>query len=215
MKKFFCKNPSIFEKEFNSIVEIQGDLMVAALEDGIILPLRKTNLTKSHTYEGGVCDKDFSFVAGFFRMKNNAKINKTIAQAYIPEQKTIKYVDEEVVFAGIYFRHFGHAITDGFSRLWYLKDDSFKGKKIVFVNEPGNKNDWMSILACLGLTKDDVIILHEDESPVRFRKVYIPEQSFYFFESYHQDMLVPYDIARNNVACNGAGFEKIYLSRPC
>ena len=212
MKKFFCKNSSIFEKDLNAITEFEGTLNISSLDNGIILPLRKTNLSRRNTYEGGVCDKNFNFVAGYFRKKSNLKVNKTCVRAYTPE-KIIEYIDEEVVFAGIYFNHFGHAITDGFSRLWHLSNDSLKNKKIVFVNEPGNKNNWMNILGCLGLTKDDVIILHEDENPVRFRKVHIPDQSFYFFESFHRDMIIPYDVIRQNVARNSSGFEKIYLSR--
>lgn len=212
MKKFFCKNPSMFRKEFDAIVEFKGDLKVSSLGNGIVLPLRKTNLSRRNTYEGGVCDGSFKFVAGYFRKKNNLKVNKTCVRAYSPD-KNIEYIDEEVVFAGIYFNHFGHAITDGFSRLWYLSDEKFKGKKIVFVNEPGNKNNWINILSCLGFTEDDVIVLHEDGNPVKFRKVYIPEQAFYFFESFHRDMTVPYDIIRRNVAANSAKFEKIYLSR--
>ncbi|SEM99324.1 Protein of unknown function [Pseudomonas sp. ok272] len=212
MKKFFCKNPSKFEKELNAIVETKDTLKVSSLENGIILPLRLTTLSKKNTYEGGVCDGEFNFVAGYFRKRNDFKGNKTCVQAYSPE-KEIRYIDEEVVFAGIYFNHFGHAITDGFSRLWYLSKDNLKDKKVVFVNEPGNKYDWMNILCCLGLTKDNVIVLHEDESPIRFRKVHIPDQSFYFFESFHQDMIVPYDLIRRNVASNGSGPERLYLSR--
>ena len=196
----------------DAITEIDGDLITRSIENGIVLPLRKTSLSKRNTYEGGVCDADYNFIAGYFRKKNNFRNNKTCVRAYRPE-KDITYIDEEVVFAGIYFNHFGHAITDGFSRLWYLSDENLKNKKVVFINEPGNKHDWMSILSCLGLTKDDVIVLHEDANPIRFKRVHIPDQSFYFFESFHRNMTIPYDLIKRTVARNDLGSRKIYLSR--
>ena len=212
MKNFFCRNSSVFEGEYEAISEIKGDLKLTSLDDGVILPLRKTTLSKRNTYEGGVANSKFEFVAGYFRKKNNFKVHKTCVQSYFPE-KEVEYRDEEVIFAGIYFNHFGHIITDGFARLWYVAKGNLKNKKILFVNEPGNKHDWMSVLSCLGLTKDDVIVLHEDANPIRFRKVHIPDQSFFFFESYHKDMALPYNLIRDNISGKSKRYQKIYLSR--
>lgn len=62
-KKFYVENVEAWEKTLSQKRLSDRKLEVKVIEHGIILPARPAQ----GTWEGGVCDNDFNFIAGFTR----------------------------------------------------------------------------------------------------------------------------------------------------
>ena len=71
-KKFYVHNFGTWKAAVNAKRFSDKKLEVKVIERGIILPLRRIN--SKEEYEGGVCDNDFNFVAGFSRHEPELKL---------------------------------------------------------------------------------------------------------------------------------------------
>ncbi|MCP1659291.1 glycosyltransferase family 61 protein [Neisseria perflava] len=186
-------------------------LSAQTIANGIILPLLKTELPAlKAVYEGGVCDSQFNFIAGYKRNNTEKARNYECVRAYTPSaQTTILNSDEDVIWGGIAYSHFGHFITDTFARLWWVIRNQAFDKKIIFVkNRAFNHENFMPFFRMMGINPDNIVFL---DKPTRFKSITIPDQSFYFFSNYHREFTVPYEAIRQSV--QPAEHKKIYLSR--
>ncbi len=85
-------------------------------------------------------------------------------------------IDEEVIYAGVYFQHFGHFTLETMSRLWLVAREQSSARVLVhnlegFPREPHARE----IFVALGL--DDGRLL-APRHPVRLRSVRMPGQAF-------------------------------------
>jgi len=94
-------------------------LKVDVVENGIVLPAR----LNGEEWEGGVCDKDFNFVAGYSRSETGEKIRSgkgfELLMSYTVDRKEVTYLDEDVIFGGTLMGSFGHFIIECLVRMWY------------------------------------------------------------------------------------------------
>lgn len=173
------------------------------VNNGIILPLRKTEIpARNEIYEGGVCDNKFQFIAGYQRRRNkksNANINFECIRSYKPEEN-IEYEDEEVIFGGVIHIQFGHFIAEGFNRIWWIIENKEFDKKVVFIKNNKSEPDFLKLIEYTGIKKENIVFL---EKPTRFSKIYIPDQSMYFFDSVNRKYTVPYDAIVDNIKLGG------------
>ena len=65
-KRLYVQNVDSWKKVISAKGFSDRKLEVKVIERGIILPSRPLSSTR-FSYEGGVCDNDFNFVAGFSR----------------------------------------------------------------------------------------------------------------------------------------------------
>ena len=65
-KNFYVKNFKRWQSTLNAKTFSEEELEVKIIDNGIALPLRP--LPKSQ-WEGGLCDENFNFIAGFSRIK--------------------------------------------------------------------------------------------------------------------------------------------------
>ena len=74
------------------------------IQEGIILqPKIVTAKTMDGIYEGGVCDKELQFIAGWER--NGKKIiNMTCMGSYEIKRDELEYKDISVIFGGIFIK---------------------------------------------------------------------------------------------------------------
>lgn len=96
--------------------------------------------------------------------------------------------DETVVFMGAFMMpHFGHLITEGMSRFWFFLTESSPAYRIVCgappfgastvikkIFKPGAYH-WQRFLRCLHLDRSHFAVTM---SPVRFRKILVPEATW-------------------------------------
>ena len=75
-KRFYVQNVNDWKRILNTKNFSDKELEVKIIKRGIILPTRLSeNPKSSEEYEGGVCDNDFNFVAGFSRIDPQEKQN--------------------------------------------------------------------------------------------------------------------------------------------
>ena len=88
-------------------------LKVQRFSQGIILP-QKMEINAPMWGLGGVCDKDNNFVQSSFYDGGWAKHGG----GYDWEDE--EYIDEDVVYVGMFYSHWGHFLIDLTGRMWYL-----------------------------------------------------------------------------------------------
>lgn len=131
-----------------------------------------------------------------------------------PIDKTnIKQIPETVIYAGMIVGHFGHFITDCFTRLWYPIKHTNEKYKIVFTYFQYHDYEIRSfhheIFRLLGIDEDRILIIYE---ATQFQKVIAPRQSVFWCSAYHRELLpLIYDTLVNNVAPKQC--DKIYISK--
>ena len=143
-----------------------------SIENGIILPAKPAPGIPWGA--GGVLREDYSFV-------EESKSPSIFGGKYEYDQNSLRVMDEEVVYMGPFLCHWGHFICDQISRLWYILRDVEHCKVAYCGWNWGNpKTDlWGSFLEFMHLLglKDDQLI--NVQKPTRFRRVIVPELTFY------------------------------------
>lgn len=193
---------------------IQQDETIREVIGGYILPLKVLNY-KIHgeIYLGGVCDESKSFVDGFVRNLYSKKTNFSCVEAYEFNELEAEYFDEEVVFGGVFLTHFGHFLVECLSRLWCFVSDNvtcFDTREIrIAVCTTGEIQCFMvELIKLLGIDMNRFIFI---DRIVRFRKIYIPDQSFYTFSGYSNNYISIYDKMKEQIVPQK--YEKIFLTR--
>lgn len=206
-KKLYGINLPKFEKQANTSYLKTEKLGCTTVDDGIILPLRKIDTPALNAiYEGGVCDSDFNFIAGHIRNDNGKNDNLEIVRSY--KTDNIVLSEEEVVFVGLAFNHFGHFLIETLNRLWWVIENKRFDLKLVFVVDKISEIPYLELLELMGINKENIILL---QKPTRFKKVIVPDQSLYFFSKYNREFNIPYNKILENITPSTD--RKIYLSR--
>jgi len=91
-------------------------------------------------------------------------------------------VDEDVVYLGMFYSCWGHAITDNLKHLWFLGDEAADGriKRLKFIYTtthigPVLPENFLRLLQVLGFDPGRIVRI---ERPTRFRRVYVPDPCF-------------------------------------
>lgn len=184
---------------------------VTEVEDGVVLPLKKIEIVsgpRNGLYEGGVCSKTGTFITGLRRNLNNPNSNMSCTRSYpIPQDVRVRH--ETVVFGGVLDGHFGHLLSDGFSRLWWYADHPDTEYKLVFLTSPAHGEFKLySVLEAAGITRDRMEII---TAATRFDKIIVPQEALHMLSNYRPGMEKIYNYIRSH---SKPGNEKrIYLSR--
>lgn len=208
-KNMFCDNPIRFDKLCSKKYLIDKPIGVIGVENGIILPCRKIKNTIQKS-EGGVTNQFGEFIAGHktYLDANSTIIGWDCIRSYKPEIDIVKE-NQTVIFGGCLIVQFGHFITEGFSRLWYLIQNPELDYKIIFLTFPGyNIFKFENILNSIGIKKDQYEIITK---PTQFKKIIIPEQSIYIGSGYLKEHQLIYDAIISRT--KPSEFKKIYLSK--
>ena len=195
---------------------IDSPATAPAHPDALIEPLRLIEDSPVKEYEGGVCTRDFEFIAGQHRAWDTPHTIRSCERCYTCPPEEIERLDEEVIFGGILCNHFGHMIMDTASRLWYVISHPECTARIAFVTLPAtptffNPGDMhYRFLEMLGIPTDRVLLVWK---PTQFRRVIVPDETM-FLEgggSYRQEALITYD--RLHASVTPSPHRKIYLTR--
>lgn len=169
---------SKFGKEnFSGLTEsrrITGNLSVASYKNGGILPSLRKNILV-YEYGGGVVDAQGSFVSGTGLHEPPC----VVGDAY---PATYRYSDQIVIYIGFLLFEWGNTITDSLKKLWFLHTEQGRqllrdGAQVVYVtfeNKP-LKEYQIELFRLAGF---DANSWKQITSPLRFREVLIPGNSF-------------------------------------
>ena len=205
-------------KEYKEISQkdyfLDKELNVVEIEDGIILPVLKTNKYNTSKGAGGVIDKEFNYIESSAQLAYNMK-NRVYGKYNIDNEK-IEYNNETVIYGNFFYKHWGHFIIDIVSRLWYLLENDSENKvKVVFttmINDESTKIDgnYREFFNLFGISDDRIILINK---PTKFKKIIIPECSIYPGKYYTREYINIFEKVSNSVKRNCNIPEKIYLSR--
>ena len=183
---------------------------IEEIEYGTILPLKRVEQSsRNGIYSGGVCNKDGTFFAGFSRNESKC-INLSCSEAYNITDN-LEAEDEEVVYGGVLTGLFGHLFAECLSRLWYICSEKYRAlheKKIVFLVIPDQKRPTEDFFRLMGIDLNNVKYITR---PMRYRKIYVPEQSVIAYSSYHPEYKNIFNLIKKNV--KKGEYKKIYLTR--
>ena len=212
--KIYAYNQEKWDKELKKPRLINEAAAVNEYHDVIVEPIRKIE-GKNKLYEGGVCDSQGSFIAGFRSSYDNPNSVRSCIRSYEVDLETVEYCDEDVIFGGILNEHFGHMLYDSSSRLWYIAQRPTDERKVVFIANPANAvitpgDVHYQYLELLGIDQDRVVIVEE---PTRFSSITIPDQALYPQGNvkYRKELKNVHRALYSHV--KPGPYEKIYLTR--
>ena len=204
-KRLYVQNPDEWQSELSKKRFFDDELEVKVIERGIVLPARKVN----GVWEGGVCDNDFNFMAGYCRRKGGGgwSFNR-IESAYVVDREEILQLDEDVIYGGLLMNHFGHFMMECLGRLWYVLQNPETKSKIVFITTAGYRSWFEEFLNLMGIESERVIYV---DKPLQFRSVTVPEQSQYSRNRIMKEFFLPYKAIKARVTPGES--KKLYLTR--
>lgn len=123
-------------------------------------------------------------------------------------------LDEEVIYLGLLFNHYGRVLLESLARIWYLNDVD-PSAKVIFNNANSAQADhapWVPrILSMFGIPPERILSL---KVPTRLRRAIVPEPLFEQLYSAHREMVRPFREAASRVAGDVMPSEQpLYLSR--
>jgi Glycosyltransferase 61 len=180
-------------------------LSVKSVDDGIVLPHKPGNgwglggVVDGH---GGIVPESI-YDNGWTRFGGDYAFNETAAN----------YVDEEVVWFGVFFRHWGHFLMDFVGRAWFMSSEKYSNQKVVYVSGSSTiDGNYLRFLELLGVNAVDILKI---ERPTKFRRVIIPEPSYIEGRFYTKEYKGMFDkIVSSYVQSDKfSSLKKVYFSR--
>ncbi|MBR4151803.1 MAG: DUF563 domain-containing protein [Selenomonadaceae bacterium] len=209
-KRFYVEDVEAWKNDLAKKKFSDRKLEVKTIEHGIILPMRKAK----GTYEGGVCDKDFNFIAGFTRTSPPKKTMGglkwcCVETGYTVNREEIIQLDEDVIYGGAFIGHFGHFFTEFLCRLWYVVQNPDSKLKVLFIVNNEVCKSWLeTFLKFMGIDLARIIYV---QKPTQCRSVKVPDQSQYFYNDFTKEHVLPYQAMKLRVTPSKT--KKIYLTR--
>jgi Flp pilus assembly protein TadD len=155
-------------------------------EDAICVPFAWSgNSIGDAPIIGGLYNADGSPTAQAAHLRHP---NPWPARALPQLAEELTEIQDEVVYGGVYFGHFGHFTLESMSRLWLVAREP-GAARVLFQNLNGYPREphAREVFAALGLAEGRLLA---PRHPVRLRSVRVPEQAFVLntraFESHRQ-----------------------------
>lgn len=189
-----------FENKHNMFC-LDRPMAAQTVSRGVVLPREEADSGPMWGL-GGVCDETGEFVP--LSTYNGGWA--TQGGAYPYEEPT--YMDDDVVYFGPFFRHWGHFLVDLLGRMWYIA--KFGRKKVAYIGEETPSGNFLECFRLLGLEEEDLIHVTK---PTRFRSVIVPEFSCKSCEWYTQEYKLIFDTMIANAQSQPVPGNKIYFSR--
>lgn len=196
-----------WQRALDRIIPIQSPLSQRIEKDAIVLPLRKRTDTEciNGAFEGGVTDKNGSFIAGIQRNRFNCNTNFACCRGY--KVDAARRRPERAVFGGVLYGHWGHVILDSCTRLWHYARNSNDGLKRVFVTTPNTDFKHGKLFDAAGMNWEII------KEPTIFDELIIPDEAFFTNDSGNPIWLEWWDFLRNKYKSNTGLPKRVYLTR--
>lgn len=117
----------------------------------------------------------------------------------------IEHIEENVIYMGRFWKHWGHFIMDMVSRLWYAIEID-KTTKIVYDGDTDISGVYLEFMKLAGIEKERLLRV---DKPVRFNNIIVPECSYKPGISCNIRYKNIFDVVANN-AMKEQNIEKVY-----
>ena len=176
----------MLSKELAVKYKLSRDLEISEFPNCTVFPLEQSTSGLSSLSYGGIQSEDGNF------------ISQSLTKRVSPKYTEIKFTDwfttttnnevaiednleKEAVFLGAIPKHYGHFITEGMSRLWYLLDREIDDKELIYISEEGD-DFFFELFEIFGIASKNLKRINE---PTRFSRIIIPEPSIRLHDYYH------------------------------
>ena len=189
-----------------------GDPDVTVVEDAVFLPSGPAAGNGQPKYGGGIVGRDGQPIETAQTHRKGGKRFSGLSQgtAVEPDQE----IEEDVVYLGLLFNHYGRVLLESLARVWYL-DRVDPSVKVAFNNANATQAGyapWLQeLLSLFGISPERIVSL---DAPTRLRRAIVPEALFEQFYSAHAAMVDPFQRVAARVAGDVTPSEQpLYLSR--
>lgn len=126
------------------------------------------------------------------RLKKDGWSNESQPLPRLPEElsRQTRSIDKRLVFLGQFDQgHWGHLLTEGFARYWFLLKEQIRHPLIPRskpkthikgflkrILKPGYKENWEQFFNCFGLTRHNILAT---DVPITAREIIVPECTWY------------------------------------
>ena len=184
----------LFENHFSD-----KKLGFQVIEGGIILP-QEWDLHGGGS--GGIIDAEGNFI-------ERSSVHAGFGYSYpAPE---VEESDETVIYFGMLIHVWGHCLTDDIKRVWFLKSEifrqDFKNCPVVYV--PSFYGIVPNLARLLEILEIKVENLREIKNPTKFKKIILPDESFFLDKGALQNYHCTIEGSKNNFQ----GFEYSFFTQ--
>ena len=140
-------------------------------EDATVLPYVKSR----SEVVGGLADSKGNYIDG-------SGLHRGMGRTYQYHERKVKYIDETVVFLGIWPNIWGHWLTDNIRRLWVLKNKEFMsqygGCRFIYLpyrhhNIGKNARELLDLIGIGNVT------LEAEDEIRKYKRVVLPDECFF------------------------------------
>jgi hypothetical protein len=187
-----------------------GEPRVVTLDNAVFVPVTRGVVDGRPVLEGGIFDE-----AG--RPVPTDGRRPPLQSAPLPE----RVIDEEIVYLGWLFGHYGHFMLESLSRSWVLSQLS-PTARVVFhaatvpmrAGQQPRTVPWLwQLLEELGVPFERILIL---DRPARIRRLVMPEPLYDLSHFAHERAPAPFRAVASRILRDGSGgtaSQPVYLSR--
>ncbi len=185
---------------------------VSVVDRAIFIPNGPESSDKSQKFGGGVITPDGQPVeTAQIQRKGGKRVGGPVETVIVTPASEL---DEDIIYVGMLFNHFGRVLLESLARVWYLNEVE-PSVKVVFNNansaQAGHASWVPKLLTAFGIPPERILSLHE---PTRLRRAVVPEPLFKQFYSAHVDMARPFrEVAERLAADVSLSEQPLYLSR--
>lgn len=177
------------------------ELRLLEFENVIAQPIKRTGLVE---YKGGILDKNLNNIE-----YANLYPDRLIS-SYPFDENEIVYDDKEVVFAGVFWPHWGHFIVEHVGRLYhFLNETKTNDLPIIYLNLVPFEGNFLEFFKLLGIDTNRLIWV---DKPTKFKKIYIPETSVMVDNFYTKEYKQIFDTVINNPNIPNCSYKKVFHS---
>lgn len=100
------------------------------------------------------------------------------------EEEKVQYINENIVFLGVFIHQWGHFILDSLSRSWIVAHlKNIKEYKFAFLRESHTKieGNYLEALELLGIKASQIMVINEAK---KFKKVIVTYADHGFNKEY-------------------------------
>ena len=185
---------------------------VSVIEGAIFVPNGLGSNPDRSKFAGGIIKPDGQPIeTAQMHRKGGKRLGGPIEPVTVEAEREL---DEDVIYLGPLFNHYGRVLLESLARVWYLSavDPSVK---VVFNNANSAQAAYASwvpkLLSMFGVSSERILRLKE---PTRLRRAIVPEPLFEQFYSAHVEMARPFRQVAERVASDVVASEQpLYLSR--
>ena len=188
-----------------------GAAAVAVVDDAIFVPSVRCRIPGHPKFRGGVVTPDGRPIALAHLRRGGGIVGGLTGPLAVEPQRD---VDEEAIYLGWLFNHFGHFLLESLARIWYLAQADPSVRVVFQYPDPANPNapEWaFRFLEAFGVPRHRIVVL---DVPTRLRRMIVPEPLFELQFAAYEQAAQPYRAVASNVVGDAKPTtQPVYLSR--